>query len=184
MTEPFETATFAAGCFWCVEAVFSGLKGVQRVVSGYSGGKTPKPTYEQVCTGMTEHAEAIQVTFDPAVISYRELLDVFWYTHDPTTLNQQGPDVGTQYRSAIFPQSDLQRTAAEESKKQIEQSGVWNRPIVTEIVPFTVFYPAEEYHQNYYRDHPNQSYCWLVINPKLVKFRERFKDKLKPVAGK
>jgi peptide-methionine (S)-S-oxide reductase len=177
--EIMETATFAAGCFWCVEAVFSGLRGVQKVMSGYTGGQTEKPTYEQVCTGMTGHAEAIQITFDPAVITYEELLEVFWYTHDPTTPNQQGPDVGTQYRSAVFFHSEEQRSAAEAYKRKLEESGVWNRPIVTEIVPFRAFHPAEAYHQNYYLDHPKQSYCWMVINPKLVKFRQRFADKLK-----
>jgi peptide-methionine (S)-S-oxide reductase len=178
-----ETATFAAGCFWCVEAIYSGVKGVRKVVSGYTGGKTEKPAYEQVCTGQTGHAEAVQITFDPTVITYSELLEVFWYTHDPTTLNQQGPDVGTQYRSAVYYHSEDQRLAAEDSKRKLQESGVWTRPIVTEITPFSVFYPAEAYHQNYYLDHPNQSYCWLVINPKMAKFREKFKEKLKPVEG-
>jgi len=176
-----ETATFAAGCFWCVEAIYSGVKGVRKVASGYTGGKTEKPTYEQVCTGQTGHAEAVQITFDPSVITYSELLEVFWYTHDPTTLNQQGPDVGTQYRSAVFHHTEVQRRTAEEYKRKLQESGVWTKPIVTEISPFSVFYPAEAYHLNYYLDHPNQSYCRLVINPKLAKFREKFKDKLKPV---
>jgi len=179
--KPMETATFAAGCFWCVEAIYSGVKGVRKVASGYTGGKTEKPTYEQVCTGQTGHAEAVQITFDPSVITYSELLEVFWYTHDPTTLNQQGPDVGTQYRSAVFHHTEVQRRTAEEYKRKLQESGVWTKPIVTEISPFSVFYPAEAYHLNYYLDHPNQSYCRLVINPKLAKFREKFKDKLKPV---
>lgn len=179
MTDKTETATFAAGCFWCVEAVFSGLRGVEHVASGYSGGKTPRPTYEQVCGGDTGHTEAVQILFDPAVISYRDLLEVFWSTHDPTTLNQQGPDVGTQYRSAIFYHNEKQRTAAEESKRETEKAGLWPDPIVTEIVPFTNFHAAEEYHQNYFRENPNQQYCRLVIHPKLAKFREKFKGKLK-----
>jgi peptide-methionine (S)-S-oxide reductase len=179
MTDSFETATLAAGCFWCVEAVFGDLRGVQRVVSGYAGGKMPNPTYEQVCGGDTGHAEAVQITFDPSVISYRDLLEVFWYMHDPTTLNRQGPDAGTQYRSAIFYHNEKQRAAAEDSKRETEKAGLWPDPIVTEIVPFTNFYAAEDYHQNYFRDNPNQQYCRLVINPKLTKFRIAYRAKLR-----
>lgn len=177
-SEKPEQATFAAGCFWCVEAVFQSLQGVTSVVSGYSGGTVENPTYEQVSAGSTGHAEACQITFDPAEISYRELLEVFWQTHDPTTLNRQGNDVGTQYRSAVFYHSDAQRRAAEAYKKELDAAKIWDRPIVTEIVPFKKFYRAESYHQNYYRDNPGQPYCRFVITPKLEKFRKVFKKKL------
>jgi peptide-methionine (S)-S-oxide reductase len=179
MSEKFETATFAAGCFWCVEAVFQDVRGVERVVSGYAGGKKADPTYEEVCTGMTGHAEAVQITFDPKVIAYEELLDIFWHTHDPTPPNRQGPDVGTQYRSAIFYHNDAQKKAAEESKRKAEAEKLWPHPIVTEITPFTVFYKAEEYHQNYFKNNPAQMYCALTINPKVRKFRIAFRNKLK-----
>jgi peptide-methionine (S)-S-oxide reductase len=179
LSETFETATFAAGCFWCVEAVFQDVRGVQRVVSGYAGGKVPNPSYEQVCTGTTGHAEAVQIAFDPDVVSYRDLLDIFWHTHDPTTPNRQGADAGPQYRSAIFYHNEPQKRAAEESKRKAGEERLWPRPIVTEIAPFTVFYEAEEYHQNYFNNNPDQSYCALTINPKVRKFRTAFRDKLK-----
>jgi peptide-methionine (S)-S-oxide reductase len=179
MSPKLETATFAAGCFWCVEAVFQDVRGVQRVVSGYTGGKKTDPTYEEVCTGMTGHAEAVQITFDPKVISYGELLEIFWHTHDPTTPNRQGHDVGTQYRSAVFYHSQEQKQAAEESKRKVEQERLWPLPIVTEIVPFTRFYEAEEYHRNYFKNNPDQRYCALTINPKVRKFRIEYRSKLK-----
>jgi peptide-methionine (S)-S-oxide reductase len=179
MAEPLETATFAAGCFWCVEAVFQDVRGVERVISGYTGGKKQNPTYEEVSTGTTGHAEALEITFNPKIISYRDLLEIFWHTHDPTTLNRQGADVGTQYRSAIFYHSEEQRRAAEEVKRAMEAEKVWPLPIVTEIVPFTVFYPAEDYHQNYFKNNPNQMYCQLTINPKVRKFRIGYREKLK-----
>ena len=177
MSERRETATLAAGCFWCVEAVFSRLKGVERVVSGYAGGRVANPGYREVCGGETGHAEAVQITFDPEVISFAGLLEVFWRTHDPTTLNCQGADVGTQYRSAIFCHDDRQREIAEESKR--EAARLWSGPIVTEIVPFTTFYGAEGYHQGYYRLNPLQGYCRLVIDPKIAKLRKEFADRLK-----
>ena len=183
MSNRHAIATFGAGCFWCVEAVFQQLRGVERVVSGYAGGKVEKPTYPQVCSGTTGHAEAVQITFDPEVISFEDLLEVFWRTHDPTTLNRQGADVGTQYRSVIFYHDDGQRAAAEESKRAAQAAGLWPDPIVTEIVPFTVFYEAEGYHQNYYRANPGQTYCRLVIDPKIRKFHKDFQAKLKESAS-
>lgn len=174
-----EQATFGSGCFWCTEAVFQQLKGVESVVSGYSGGKLPNPTYEDICTGLTGHAEVIQVTFDPAVVSYADLLEAFWKSHDPTTLNQQGNDTGTQYRSVVYYHNDDQRRAAEHYKQKLDQSGAFGDPIVTEISPLDVFYPAEKYHQNYYNDNPRQGYCAYIIGPKLEKFRAAFKDKVK-----
>lgn len=174
-----ETATLGAGCFWCVEAIYERLEGVESVASGYTGGTVKNPTYEQVCTGRTGHAEVIQVTFDPKKISFQELLEVFFKTHDPTTLNRQGADVGTQYRSAIFYHSPAQKASAEQVKKEIEAAKVWDDPIVTEISPFTVFYKAEQYHQNYYDQNSSQPYCMMVINPKLSKFRKEFSSKLK-----
>lgn len=179
MIKRYEVATLGAGCFWCVEAVFQELKGVQRVVSGYSGGAVPTPTYQQICTGTTGHAEVIQITFDPDIISFADLLTVFWRTHDPTTLNRQGADVGTQYRSAIFYHSEEQKVAAEQSKAETDASDLWPNPIVTEIVPFQAFYEAEEYHQDYYRQNAYQPYCRMVIDPKMRKFRAAFQDKLK-----
>lgn len=178
MAQQLETATFGAGCFWCVEAVFQELKGVHSVVSGYAGGTVDNPTYYQVCSGTTGHAEVAQITFDPAVISYADLLYVFWRTHDPTTLNRQGADVGTQYRSAVFYHSEEQRAIAEQVKRETDAARVWPRPIVTEIVPFTKFYPAEDQHQNFYRANPYQPYCMVVIDPKLRKLRKEFPDKL------
>ena len=172
-------ATFGGGCFWCVEAVFLELKGVEKVVSGYAGGKIPNPTYEQICSGTTGHAEVIQIAFDPAVISYDQLLTVFWHVHDPTTLNRQGADVGTQYRSTIMVHNEEQRSIAEASKAETDASGLWNDPIVTEIVPLDVFYPAETYHQDYYNRNPRQGYCSFVIAPKMQKFRKEFADWLR-----
>ena len=174
-----ETATFGAGCFWCVEAVFLQLDGVQKVISGYTGGATRNPDYRSVCTGTTGHAEVVQIEFDPEVISFKELLEVFWHTHDPTTLNRQGNDTGTQYRSAIFYHSDTQRSIAEESKAETDQSNLWSDPIVTEITPIGLFYPAEDYHQNYFELNPTQPYCQFVIQPKMEKFTKDFEDKFK-----
>lgn len=174
-----EVATFGAGCFWCVEAVFQSLDGVNKVISGYSGGHIKDPTYRQVCTGTTGHAEVCQIYFDSEIISFEELLEVFWSTHDPTTLNRQGNDVGTQYRSAIFYHSESQRTLAEEYKAALDVSEAFPDPIVTEIVPFETFYEAEDYHQEYYDLNPNQPYCTYVIQPKMEKFRKVFEDKLK-----
>lgn len=176
--QDIETATLGAGCFWCVEAIFQQLKGVIKVESGYSGGQVKNPTYREVCSGMTGHAEVCQVHFDPSIISFEEILEVFWTTHDPTTLNRQGNDVGTQYRSAIFYHNEEQKAIAERSKKEYATQ-IWDDPIVTEITPFTNYYPAEEYHQNYWFDNGNQPYCRIVINPKVEKFRKKFADKLK-----
>ncbi len=174
-----ETATLGSGCFWCTEAVFQQLKGVSSVVSGYSGGHVDDPSYEQVSTGRTGHAEVCQIQFDPDQISYEDLLEVFFDTHDPTTLNRQGNDIGTQYRSVIFYHSEKQRETADRVKLGLDKSGTWKTPIVTEIAPFKKFYPAEDYHQNYYRNNPNQGYCRVVIAPKLSKFQKVFKLKLK-----
>ena len=172
-----ETATLAGGCFWCLEAVFLELKGVENVVSGYAGGSMPRPSYEAVCTGQTGHAEVVQITFDPAVIMYDELLDVFFTIHDPTTLNRQGADQGTQYRSAIFYHNDAQRKAAEDAVKR--QQAIWDDPIVTEVKPVPEFFPAEEYHQNYYARNPAQGYCSAVVAPKVAKARSKFFSRLK-----
>ncbi len=177
-----EKATFGSGCFWCSEAVFQQLKGVHSVESGYSGGKLKNPTYEQVCSGLTGHAEVIQVAFDPKEISYDELLEVFWQTHDPTTLNQQGADIGTQYRSVIFYHNEKQRELAEHYKAQLEKEHAFRRPIVTEITAFEEFYPAEDYHQDYYEGHKGQPYCSAVIRPKVSKVKKVFRDKLKQKA--
>lgn len=175
----FETATLAGGCFWCTEAVFKRLKGVISVVSGYADSKVPHPTYQQVCSGRTGAAEAIQITYDPSIISYEKLLDVFWHTHDPTTLNRQGNDVGTQYRSAIYYHNDEQRQTALHSKAALEQSHLYKKPIVTEITAFTNFYPAEDYHKDYYDRNPDQPYCMLVIDPKIQKLMKNYKDEVK-----
>ncbi len=180
MTNKTDVATLAGGCFWCVEAVFERLNGVQSVVSGYVGGRQPNPSYEAVCTGATGHAEAVQVTFDPDVISYRELLEVFFAFHDPTTLNRQGADVGTQYRSAIFPNSPEQRSTAEAMIAELTQAKVFDAPIVTTIEPVAPFYPAEAYHQGYFRGHPDQPYCAAVISPKMAKLRSKYRDRLRP----
>lgn len=174
-----ETATLAAGCFWCVEAVFDSLKGVEDVVSGYSGGHTENPTYQEVCAETTGHAEVVQITFDPEVISYKNILGIFFSTHDPTTLNRQGGDVGTSYRSAIFYHSDEQRRAAEEIIREITDEKVFDDPIVTEVKPFDRFWPAEDYHQEYYANNPNQPYCAAVVGPKVAKFRQKFAHLLK-----
>ncbi|MHA3962681.1 MAG: peptide-methionine (S)-S-oxide reductase MsrA [Candidatus Thorarchaeota archaeon SMTZ1-45] len=174
-----ETTTFGSGCFWCTEAIFQQLKGVSSVVSGYSGGHVKNPTYEQVTTGRTGHAEVCQIQFDPEQISFEELLEVFFNTHDPTTLNRQGNDIGTQYRSVIFYHTEEQRKAAESVKDKLDKSRTWKNPIVTEIVPFDLFYPAEDYHQNYYKNNPNQGYCRVVIAPKVNKFEKVFKLKIK-----
>lgn len=179
MNERLEIATLGSGCFWCTEAFFLRVKGIESVVSGYSGGKVKNPTYKEVCSGLTGHAEVVQVKFDPSVITFGEVLEIFWNTHDPTTLNQQGADVGTQYRSVVFYHSDEQKKTAEAYKKQLEQSGIYKKPIVTEITPFSVFYPAEDYHQNYFELNPNQGYCQYVIRPKVEKFQKQYQSKLK-----
>ena len=172
-------AIFASGCFWCTEAIFQDLKGVESVVSGYTGGDIPNPTYEQVCSGTTNHAEAIQITFDSSIISYEQLLDVFFHTHNPTTMNRQGNDTGTQYRSTIFYHTEEQRTIAEALKKRLDDSQEFNSPIVTEIIAFTAFYPAEQNHQEYYKNNPYQPYCQVIISPKMKKFRERYAELVK-----
>lgn len=174
-----DTATFGTGCFWCTEAVFQELKGVIKVTSGYSGGRVANPSYEEVCTGTTGHAECLQIIYDPAVITFDELLEVFWESHDPTTLNRQGNDIGTQYRSAIFYHDAEQKEKAEHYKAELTKSGAYDKPIVTEITAFTKFYPAEDYHQNYYNTHGSQPYCYLVIKPKVEKFEKVFAKKLK-----
>jgi peptide-methionine (S)-S-oxide reductase len=174
-----EIATLAAGCFWCVEAVFDALIGVDSVESGYSGGHTENPTYKEVCGETTGHAEVVQITFDENVISFREILEVFFTVHDPTTLNRQGGDIGTSYRSAIFYHSDEQKTVAEETIKYFNEQGVYDNPIVTQIAPFTKFYIAENYHQEYFANNPNQPYCAAVVAPKVAKFRKKFIEKLK-----
>ncbi len=174
-----EVATLAGGCFWCLEAVFDDLQGVTDVVSGYSGGRVPNPTYKHVCTGETGHAEVVQVTFDPEVISYRDLLRVFFTIHDPTTLNRQGADVGTQYRSAIFYRSPEQQHTAEEVIAELSAEKLWDRPVVTEVAPFAVFYPGEDYHQEYFLRNPDQPYCRAVVAPKVAKFRKHYLQQLK-----
>ena len=174
-----QLATFGNGCFWCTEAVFLAVKGISKVESGYSGGTVKNPTYREVCTGLTGHAEVIRITFDPTVISYADLLEIFWNTHDPTTLNRQGADEGTQYRSVIFYHDEEQRKTAEQYKAQLEASRVYKNRIVTEISPLTNYYPAEDYHQNYYALNPDQGYCQYVIRPKVEKFRKQFQGKLK-----
>lgn len=179
MTTKLETITLGGGCFWCVEAIYQDIRGVEKVVSGYAGGHLDNPTYQQICGGNTGHAEVVQITFNPEIISFAEVLFIFWRTHDPTTLNRQGADIGTQYRSAIFYHTDEQKEIAEVSKAETDKSGLWPAPIVTEISPITIFYPAENYHQEYYRNNPNQSYCRAVIDPKVRKFRQSFQDKLK-----
>ena len=177
--EPFEIATFGAGCFWCVEAVFQSLKGVNKVVSGYSGGHVKKPTYKQVCAGTTGHAEVCQIYFNPQVITFDELLEVFWSTHDPTTLNRQGNDIGTQYRSVVFYHNKSQKELAVMYKEKLDGSGAFPNPIVTEISPFKTFFVAEDYHQEFYDLNPNQPYCTYVIQPKMEKFKKVFSEKLK-----
>lgn len=174
-----EVATLGGGCFWCLEAVYDELKGVEKVESGYAGGNVPNPTYEQVCSGRTGHAEVVQITFDPATISFKELLDVFFTIHDPTTRNRQGNDVGPQYRSIILYHDSGQRAVAEQAIAELNAAKLWGKPIVTELVPFTAFYPAEEYHQEYFQRNPYQPYCQLVVAPKVAKARKHFLDKLK-----
>lgn len=174
-----ELATFGTGCFWCTEAIFEQLKGVESAISGYSGGTVKNPTYKEICTGETGHAEVIQITFAPEIITYKELLEVFWQTHDPTTLNRQGADIGTQYRSVIFYHNNEQKELAENYKKKLDKAGIYNNPIVTEISNYSAFYKAEEYHQDYYNNNKSQSYCSFVITPKIEKFKKVFKDKLK-----
>jgi peptide-methionine (S)-S-oxide reductase len=174
-----EQATLGGGCFWCVEAVFEQVKGVSKVVSGYAGGVTPNPTYREVCEGDTNHAEVVQITFDPAVISYREVLEIFFVTHDPTTLNRQGADAGTQYRSVVFFHNEEQKKTAEAVMASLREQGVWLNPIVTQLAPLEKFYPAEDYHQGYYRANPLQGYCRAVIEPKVLKFRQKFARLLK-----
>lgn len=175
-----EVATFGAGCFWCVEALFQTIEGVETVISGYSGGDVANPAYEEVCSGTTGHAEVCQITYDPSKITYKELLKVFWEVHDPTTLNRQGADVGTQYRSVIFYHTEEQKSLAEAYKKELDESGTWKDPIVTEISPFKNFYRAEGYHQDYYNQNADKPYSAFVIKPKLKKLQMAFKDKLKP----
>lgn len=177
--EGMEVATFAGGCFWCTEAVFLEIKGVEKVVSGYIGGKTINPTYKEICTGETGHAEAIQITFNPNEVAYEDLLEVFFGTHDPTTLNRQGADVGTQYRSAIFYHSEAQKTKAENYIQLLEKEKLYDKKIVTKVSSATIFYPAEDYHQNYYNQNSSQGYCQMVIAPKLEKLRKYYKSKLK-----
>lgn len=179
MNNELAIATFGNGCFWCTEAIFQQLKGVESVYPGYTGGSIKNPSYREVCTGTTGHAEAIQIKYDPSVISYRELLDIFFYTHDPTTLNRQGNDVGTQYRSAIFYHNDDQKAAAEEIISQLTAEKVYDDPIVTEVAAMDVFYMAEDYHKNYYQNNKNQGYCRAVINPKLDKFMKKYGSKTK-----
>ncbi len=179
MSQKREIATLAGGCFWCTEAVFTELKGVEQVESGYAGGTVPNPTYDQVCTGRTGHAEAVQVTFDPSIISYEELLKIFFTVHDPTTLNRQGADVGTQYRSAIFCHDDQQKSVAQQVVSEVTAAKLWKAPIVTQIEPFHAFYKAEAYHMDYFKNNPRQPYCQMVIAPKVRKFREHYMEKLK-----
>jgi peptide-methionine (S)-S-oxide reductase len=174
-----KTATLAAGCFWCVETIFKQLKGVESVVSGYSGGEKPNPSYDDVCSGQTGYAESVQISFDPNIISYEDLLKIFWTVHDPTTLNRQGADEGTQYRSAVFYHDEEQRSVAEKVKGEFDSSGLYDKKIVTEISPFTNFYPAEDYHQNYYENNSEKSYCKIVIDPKVQKFRKMWMEMLK-----
>jgi peptide-methionine (S)-S-oxide reductase len=174
-----EVTTFGTGCFWCTEAVFQELKGVVKVYSGYMGGHVANPSYEEVCSGATGHAECLQVFYDPELLTYDELLEVFWESHDPTQLNRQGNDIGTQYRSAIFYHTEEQREKAEHYKTQLDKEGAYPNPIVTEITPATTFYPAEDYHQDYYNNHGSQPYCYIVIRPKVEKFEKAFADKLK-----
>ncbi|MDF1558003.1 MAG: peptide-methionine (S)-S-oxide reductase MsrA [ANME-2 cluster archaeon] len=179
MNQVNQTATLGGGCFWCLEAVFDNLPGVETVVSGYSGGSVPAPSYHEVCTGNTGHAEVIQITFDPLIISFKELLEVFFTIHDPTTLDRQGPDVGTQYVSVIFYHTPEQNEVAKEVIAEFEAKNIWDRPIMTEIAPFTVFYPAEEEHQKYFMCNPENQYCSVVIAPKVAKFQKQYMARLK-----
>lgn len=176
---PTDTATFGGGCFWCTEAIFLQLKGVQSVVSGYEGGKMPNPTYKDVCTGTTGHAEVIRITYDPATVSYADLLEIFFKTHDPTTLNRQGNDIGTQYRSVVFYHNEAQKELTQKAIQALNAEKVYDNPIVTTLEPAATFYAAEDYHQNYYNNNPNQGYCAAVIQPKVEKFKKVFQEKLK-----
>ena len=176
MSQRTETATLGGGCFWCLEAIYQNVNGVSLVVSGYAGGSVDNPSYQAVCSGTTGHAEVMQITFDPDVISYDNILYIFWRMHDPTTPNRQGADVGTQYRSIIFYHDETQQEIAEHSRKQADASDLWDNAIVTEVVPLTRFYPAEDYHQNYHRNNPRQPYCTMVIDPKVDKFKKSFQD--------
>ena len=178
-TRPVEVATLGGGCFWCLEAVFERVEGVLDVTSGYAGGRRPAPTYEQVCSGATGHAEVVQVRFDPGTVGYRDLLEIFFAIHDPTTLNRQGADVGTQYRSAIYFGSDEQRDAARALIAELDAQEIWDGPIVTEVTPLETFWPAEEYHREYFRRNPAQPYCQVVVAPKVAKFRQRFAHRLR-----
>ena len=177
--DDYEIATLAGGCFWCLEAVFRDLRGVELVESGYAGGEVPNPKYQEVCAGTTGHAEVVQVTFDPQVTSFKELLEVFFTIHDPTTLNRQGADVGTQYRSAIYYHTPEQKQVAEEVIAELNAAKIWDAPIVTEVTPLPEFYKAEDYHQEYYQNNPYQPYCQMVVAPKVSKFRQKFLEKLK-----
>ena len=174
-----DTATFGTGCFWCTEAIFQEVEGVVKVTSGYSGGQGANPTYKEVCTGTTGHAECLNIVYDPAKVSFDELLEIFWKVHDPTTLNRQGADVGTQYRSVVFYHNETQKAAVEKYKAALDKSGAWDKPVVTTVEPFVKFYAAEDYHQNYYNNNSGEGYCQFVIRPKLEKFEKVFKSKLK-----
>ncbi len=175
----YEIATFGSGCFWCSEAIFERVKGVTRVYAGYAGGDEPNPDYNLVKSGQTKYAEVVQIYFNPEIVSYRELLEIFWKTHDPTMINRQGADIGPQYRSVIFYHNQKQKEIAEHYKNELEKAQIWTKPIVTEISPIKNFYKAEKYHQNYYENHPNEGYCQFVITPKIEKFKKIFKDKMK-----
>ncbi len=179
MSEQREVATLGGGCFWCLDGIFRDLKGVEKVESGYAGGQAKNPSYREVCSGTTGHAEVVQVTFDPEVVSFRDLLGVFFTIHDPTTLDRQGADIGTQYRSVVFYHSDEQRRTTEQVISELTDAKVWDDPIVTQVVPFTAYYPAEPYHQNYFAQNPDQPYCQVVIAPKVSKFRKKYLDRLK-----
>jgi peptide-methionine (S)-S-oxide reductase len=179
-TQKSEIATLASGCFWCTEAVFKIVRGVEQVQPGYTGGLKPNPTYEEVSSGRTGHVEAVQVTFDPKVISFKEILEIFFATHDPTTMNRQGPDVGTQYNSVIFYHDETQKATATALIDELNKEGIWEKPIVTRVVPATTFYKAEEYHKDYYAKHPESAYCQQVITPKIIKLQQRYYSKLKP----
>lgn len=179
MEKKLEKATLAGGCFWCLEAIYKKVNGVLEVVSGYSGGEQKNPSYQQVCTGMTGHAEAIQITFSPDIISYGRILEIFWSIHNPTTIDRQGHDIGSQYRSAIFYHDERQKDIAENSKKDLQDAGIWPAPVVTEILPLKEFYPAEEYHKDYFQNHPENSYCQMVVLPKVEKFKKVFEKYVK-----
>ena len=183
MSRQLETATLGGGCFWCLEAVYQTVKGIQKIVSGYAGGEVKDPTYQEVCNGATGHAEVVQITFDPEAITYEDIIYIFWRIHDPTTLNRQGNDVGTQYRSVIFYHDGTQQEIAERSMGETDSSDLWPRPVVTEISELDRFYEAEEYHQNYYRENPDQPYCFMVVDPKVQKFREMYQVMLNPADG-